>query len=75
MVEKLPKNLSTLTREKLQQAVRTRDERLTPLFRRWPKLNRLEMEELRRLYQERVRVAKHLGRKRSLRRRAGRESG
>jgi hypothetical protein len=71
MIEKLPQNLSGLTREKLRRAVRTRDERLTPLFRRWPRLNRGEMEELKRLYQERLRVAKQLGRNRSRRGRTG----
>jgi hypothetical protein len=34
---------------------------LTPLFRRWPALSQLELRELRRLYAERIRIAKHLG--------------
>jgi hypothetical protein len=68
MVDKLPENLSSLNRESLRHAVKTREARLTPLFRRWPRLNRLEMEELKRLYQERLRLAKHRGRKRAVRR-------
>jgi hypothetical protein len=61
MPKKLPQNLSTLTLESLRDAVNTRDERMSPLFRRWPGLSTLEIDELRNLYEERVRVAKHLG--------------
>jgi hypothetical protein len=64
MVEQLPENLSNASDESLQQAVKTREARLTPLFRRWPRLSRAEMEELRQLYRERLRVAKYLGRNR-----------
>lgn len=63
MVEKLPENLSTLTPENLQEAVETRDKRMSPLFRRWPALSRLETAELKRLYRERLRVAKYLGKR------------
>jgi hypothetical protein len=60
-MQKLPQNLSTLTLEILREAVKTRDERMSPLFRRWPALNSREIDELKALYGERVRVAKHLG--------------
>ena len=38
-----------------------RDRRLTPLFRRWPSLNAIEMTELRRLFDERIRLARRIG--------------
>lgn len=64
MVKKLPENLSTLTPETLEEAVETRDKRMSPLFRRWPSLSKLESAELKRLYGERLRVAKFLGKRR-----------
>ncbi len=69
MAEQLPENLSNASNESLEQAVKTREARLTPLFRRWPRLNRSEMKELRQLYRERLSVAKQLGSR--ARRRAG----
>jgi hypothetical protein len=65
MIEKLPENLSSLPPETLDDAVKTREARLAPLFRRWPRLSRSEMEELRQLWRERLRVAKQLGRNRA----------
>jgi hypothetical protein len=38
------------------------DRRLTALFRRWPRLSRRELGELRRLHDERIRLARHVGR-------------
>jgi hypothetical protein len=64
MVEKLPENLSTLSPESLRHAAKVHDERISPLFRRWPSLSRLETAELKRLYNERLRVAKYLGKRR-----------
>jgi hypothetical protein len=61
MTKALPEDLSTLERETLHEAREEQDERLTPLFRRWPALSKDEMSELRRLYSERLRVARHLG--------------
>jgi hypothetical protein len=46
-----------------------RDVRLTSLFRRWPRVSEPERAELRKVYDERVRLAKHVG---SLRRRGTR---
>ena len=61
MTETLPDDLSTLEPETLHKAREEHDARLTPLFRRWPALSKQEMDELRRLYSERLRVARHLG--------------
>jgi streptomycin 6-kinase len=61
MTYPLPDDLSTLERDKLHEAREEQDAQLTPLFRRWPALSKQEMTELRRLYSERLRVARHLG--------------
>ena len=45
-----------------------RDERIAILFRKWPKLASRELQELRRLYDERLRLARHFGRIRRRRR-------
>jgi hypothetical protein len=65
MTKALPDDLSMLERETLNEAREEQDARLTPLFRRWPALSTHEMTELRRLYSERLRVARHLGSLRS----------
>ena len=62
MAESLPENLESLQAAELQEAARARDDRIAPLFRRWPRLSKRELAELTRLYRERIRVAKHLGR-------------
>jgi hypothetical protein len=41
-----------------------RDEHLAPLFRRWPALSRFELRQLRRMYAERLKIARYLGRRR-----------
>jgi hypothetical protein len=61
-MDDLPENLATLDDEALLEERTARDEKLRPLFRRWPSLNKLEMKELRRLYDERLRLAKRIGR-------------
>jgi hypothetical protein len=63
-MDDLPENLSSLGDEELLEARDARDEKLRPLFRRWPSLSRPEMVELRRIYNERVRLAKWIGRTR-----------
>ena len=60
-VEQLPEDLSELEPEAVELAARARDKRLAPLFRRWPSLSRPELSELKRLYNERLRLARHLG--------------
>jgi hypothetical protein len=63
-MDDLPENLSSLGDEELLEARDARDAKLRPLFRRWPSLSRPEMVELRRVYSERVRLAKWVGRAR-----------
>ena len=61
MIKKLPKNVSMLDREGLRRARDTRDERLSVLFRHWPSLNKIELKEIRRLHDERQRLARYVG--------------
>jgi hypothetical protein len=72
MITNLPKTVSGLDREGLRCASDTREERLTVLFRRWPSLTKIEMKEIRRLHDERLRLARYIG---MLRERRGVESG
>jgi hypothetical protein len=62
-VEHLPEDLSELEPGDLDRAANVRDKRLSPLFRRWPALNRLELSELKRLHNERLRLARYMGRR------------
>lgn len=64
MTNGLPENLSALEPDGLHEAKEERDRRLTPLFRRWPALSKLELAELHRLWDERLRLAKHSGARR-----------
>jgi hypothetical protein len=61
-VRELPDDLAAMPIDELAQQRAVRDERLVPLFRRWPALSRMEMRELRRVYGERLRIAKYIGR-------------
>jgi hypothetical protein len=70
MKKSLPSDLTEADAQTLRQASAECDDRLTTLFRRWPRLRRQEMRELRAVHDERMRIAKHIGR---LRRR-GRKS-
>ncbi len=63
-MEQLPEDLSTLDEDELDAAADARDKRVTRLMRRWPKLNRIESRELRRVYGERLRLARYFGRMR-----------
>jgi hypothetical protein len=63
-VDQLPEDLSQLKPDALERAANLRDKRLSPLFRRWPSLNRIELSELKRLYTERLRLATYLGKRR-----------
>lgn len=71
-MKELPDDLAAMGLDDLAQQRAVRDERLGPLFRRWPKLSRGEMGQLKALYAERVRIARHLGR---LRRRRSTSAG
>ena len=66
MTQALPKNLAELEAIELRNAARVRDDRIEPLFRRWPGLTRNELAELAQLYRERMRVAKHVSRRRGV---------
>lgn len=68
MIQTLPKHLSALTHAQLRLACDRRDARISTLFRRWPALSKMEMSELRRLSDERQRLAKHVGALRGLHR-------
>ena len=61
-MKELPDDLAALGTRDLEQQRALRDEALAPLFRRWPALNRNETRNLRRIYGERLRIAKYLGR-------------
>jgi len=60
----LPENLAELEVGELRNAAKARDKRIEPLFRRWPRLTTNELTELAQLYRERMRVAKHVARRR-----------
>jgi hypothetical protein len=60
-MDELPENLAALDEEVLLERTDAHDERLGPLFRRWPSLDGLETRELKRLYEERLRLAKRVG--------------
>ena len=60
----LPEAVTTLPSQALEREVEVRDIHITRLFRRWPALKRAELSELRRLYDERLRLAKSLGARR-----------
>jgi len=68
MIESLPRNLSALDSEQLRTARDRRDARMSTLFLRWPSLSKTEMRELRRLSDERQRLARHAGIRRGLHR-------
>jgi hypothetical protein len=61
VIENLPRNLSVLDATELRDARHDRDERMSILFRSWPSLSEFEMRELRKLSDERQRLAKHVG--------------
>jgi hypothetical protein len=63
--KKLPSDLTHADPQVVREARDECDDRLTALFRRWPRLRRQEMRELRAVHDERVRIAKHLGRLRA----------
>jgi hypothetical protein len=74
MIENLPQNLTRLDEDELRDARRDRDERMSVLFRSWPSLSRIELGELRRLSDERQRLAKHVGIVRQLQALSARDS-
>ena len=63
MPERLPEDLSALETDDLTRARVERDDHITSLFRRWPRLTKSELRDLRATYAERVRLARFLGRR------------
>lgn len=66
----LPDDFSDLDVHALHRTASACDERMSPLFQRWPRLSVSERRDLDRLWSERLRVAKKLGGLRRARRRA-----
>ena len=66
VIENLPKNLAMLDENDLRDARQDRDDRMSTLFASWPSLTKLEMRELRKLSDERQRLARHVGIRRRL---------
>ena len=63
-MKELPDDLAAMPVTELSEQPAIRDERLAPLFQRWPTLSGAELGLLRRMYAERLRIAKYLGRRR-----------
>jgi hypothetical protein len=63
MPERLPEDLSALDTRDLTLARVERDDHLASLFRRWPRLTKRELRDLRATYAERVRLARYFGRR------------
>ena len=61
-MKELPDDLAAVPEDELALQRAGRDDLLTRLFRRWPKLSRGEQGELRKVYAECVRIAKFRGR-------------
>jgi hypothetical protein len=61
-MRELPPDLAALDSDDLVVQRALRDDRLTILFRKWPTLHGRELHELRRLYDERLRLARYFGR-------------
>jgi hypothetical protein len=63
----LPDDLAVMGPAELSEQRALRDDKLAALFRRWPALDRPELRELRRMYAERLRIARYVGRLRARR--------
>ena len=68
-MKELPDELAAVPVTELSHQGAVRDDKIAPLFQRWPALSRSELRQLGQLYAERLRIAKYLG---SLQRRRGR---
>jgi hypothetical protein len=62
LMRELPPDLAALDDDDLVTQRTVRDDRLAVLFRKWPTLGGRELHELRRLYDERLRLARYFGR-------------
>ena len=63
-MKELPDDLASVGYAELAEQRAVRDDRLAPLFRRWPALSRFELGQLRQMYADRLRIARYLGRRR-----------
>ena len=63
-MKELPDDLAAVGHAELSEQRAIRDDKLAPLFQRWPALSRPELRQLRRMYTERLRIARYLGRRR-----------
>jgi hypothetical protein len=63
-MRELPEDLATMPQRELSEQRAVRDDKLVPLFRRWPALSRMELAQLRRLYTDQLRIARFVGRRR-----------
>ena len=66
-MRELPDDLAAMGTADLVEQSAVRDDRLAQLFRRWPALSQLESRQLRRIYSERLRIARFIGRVRTRR--------
>jgi hypothetical protein len=64
-MKELPDDLAAVGSAELSEQRAIRDDKLAPLFKRWPALSRPELGQLRRMYEERLRIARYLGRRRA----------
>jgi hypothetical protein len=62
LMKKLPDDLTAMSEAELSEERALRDDNLAPLFQRWPALNRMELGQLRQMYADRLRIARHVGR-------------
>ena len=63
-MKQLPDDLAAMPEAELSEQRAVRDDKLAPLFQRWPALSRFELGQLRRMYAERLKIARYLGRRR-----------
>jgi hypothetical protein len=61
-MKELPDDLTAMSEAELSEERALRDDNLAPLFQRWPALNRMELVQLRQMYADRLRIARHVGR-------------
>jgi hypothetical protein len=66
-MKELPDDLAAMGTADIAEQRAVRDDHLAQLFQRWPALSQLELGQLRRIYSERLRIAKFVGRVRARR--------
>ena len=66
-MKQLPDDLAVMGAAELSAQRAIRDDKLATLFQRWPALDRMELQQLRQLYGERLKIARYVGRVRAAR--------